>query len=110
MTVPPPDGLPPDVPLPSSGPPPAVSIRFVLRGILLAIPISFVLFMALEQLRLPTPGVGITFSVLLFVVAGGMCFIPTPQYRGLGTGLMTGWAILSIVSGGVCTGFTRFLL
>ncbi len=87
-----------------------MSIRFVLQGILLTIPISLVLLISFDHLRLPTPGVGIVVSVLLFVVGGGLCFIPTPRYRGLAVGLMTGWAILSIVSAGVCTGFTRFLV
>lgn len=103
--VPPPPGEPP-----SGRQPPAVSMWFVLQGILLTIPISFLLFFGLESLDLPTPGVGILFAALVFAGGGGLCFVRKPRSRGLGIGLMSGWAILSIISGGVCTGFTRFLI
>lgn len=50
----------------------------------------------------------ITLAVLLAGVAfgggGALCFVRAPWARGFGIGLMIGWALLSIVSGGLCTG------
>lgn len=90
--------------------PPAVSIRSVLQGILLTVPISFLVLVGVDNLHLRTPGVGIAFTALVLVAGAVLCFLRTPRFRGLGIGLMTGWAVLSIISAGGCTGLARFLI
>ncbi|HEX4813020.1 MAG TPA: hypothetical protein VFV66_09750 [Nonomuraea sp.] len=37
-------------------------------------------------------------------VGGGLMFVRRPWARGLGLGLMIGWALWSILSAGFCTG------
>ncbi|GAA4934371.1 hypothetical protein HD597_010128 [Nonomuraea thailandensis] len=52
-------------------------------------------------------------AVLLALVglgAGiGLCFIRKSWSRGLGLGLMIGWALWSILSAGICTGISPSL-
>lgn len=55
----------------------------------------------------------ITGAVVLALVglgAGiGLCFVRKPWSRGLGLGLMIGWALWSILSAGFCTGLNPSL-
>ncbi|UBU13653.1 DUF1129 domain-containing protein [Nonomuraea gerenzanensis] len=52
-------------------------------------------------------------AVLLALVglgAGiGLCLVRRPWSRGLGLGLMIGWALWSILSAGICTGINPSL-
>ncbi|MGH3765964.1 MAG: hypothetical protein ACRDS0_07510 [Pseudonocardiaceae bacterium] len=50
----------------------------------------------------------IVLAGVAFIGGGALCFIRSPRWRGFGIGLMIGWALLSIVSAGVCTGLSRF--
>lgn len=48
-------------------------------------------------------------AVLAFGVGGGFLAVRRPWARGLGLGLMIGWALTSIVSVGICTGLNPVL-
>jgi hypothetical protein len=53
-------------------------------------------------------------GAVLLALAGlgagiGLCFVRRPWARGLGLGLMIGWALWSILSAGLCTGLNPSL-
>ncbi|AQZ71112.1 hypothetical protein BKM31_44385 [[Actinomadura] parvosata subsp. kistnae] len=53
-------------------------------------------------------------GAVILAVAGlgagvGLCFVRKPWSRGLGLGLMIGWALWSILSAGICTGLNPSL-
>ncbi|MEV0613663.1 hypothetical protein AB0I81_10105 [Nonomuraea sp. NPDC050404] len=54
--------------------------------------------------------VGAVLLALAGLGAGiGLCFVRRPWARGLGLGLMIGWALWSILSAGLCTGLNPSL-
>lgn len=110
---PPPTGPPPPPAYPpGSDPqrrPPAVSVGLAALGVLAVVPLSFLLIFALEGDTELGVRAGI-FAGLVFLGGGALCFVRSPLARGFGIGLMTGWALLSITTAGVCTGLQRFIL
>lgn len=108
MTEPP---IVPPPPAPGPEPerrPPAVSVGLALVGVVLVVPLSFLLVFALQG---PSLGArAAIFAGVVFIVGGSLCFVRSPQARGIGIGLMTGWALLSITTGGVCTGLQELVL
>lgn len=113
MTYPPqpPPDHPPPPPDSWSAPPPAgrpISVGFIFLGILLVIPMSVAIIFGLYG---QSPGlVAGLFAGLVFIGGGGLCFVKSPPARGIGIGLMAGWAILSITTGGLCTGLSELNL
>lgn len=85
-----------------------MSVWLAVLGVLLVVPMSFLLVFAIEGLS--TGARGGIFAGLVFVVGGGLCFVRSPRARGLGIGLMAGWAMLSITTGGICTGLQDLTL
>ncbi|MEJ7649688.1 MAG: hypothetical protein WKF57_11755 [Nakamurella sp.] len=109
---PPPTGPPPDFP---AGPdpqrrPPAVSVGLAVLGVLAVVPMSFLLIFLMEGAGTELGVRAGIFAGLVFLGGGGLCFVSSPQARGFGIGLMTGWALLSITTAGVCTGLQKFIL
>lgn len=78
-------------------------------GVLLVVPMSFLLIFALDGAISVGARAGM-FAGLVFLGGGGLCFVRSPQARGIGIGLMAGWALLSITTAGVCTGLQEFVL
>ncbi|WP_353650360.1 hypothetical protein ABLG96_05380 [Nakamurella sp. A5-74] len=78
-------------------------------GVLAVIPLSFVFVFVLDGRSELAVRAGI-FAGLVFLGGGGLCFVRSPGARGFGIGLMTGWALLSITTAGVCTGLQKFIL
>ena len=111
-----PPGMPgnpyqPGQPLPpgyGAPPPPAtrrISIGAAVGGAFIPIGLSLVL---LAGGLFRTYAGAIIFAMVALLGGGVLVFATKPAIgRGLGLGLMIGWAILSIVSAGFCTGFQR---
>jgi hypothetical protein len=51
----------------------------------------------------------VALAVIAFVGGGALLFVKNPWARGIGMGLMIGWAITSIVTVGICTGLNPML-
>jgi hypothetical protein len=124
MTDPPPPPSPPDGPRPppdapppppdwwaAAAPPPTgrpISVGFLFLGIVLVIPMSVAIVFGLYG-QSPALVAGL-FAGLVFIGGGGLCFVKSPTARGIGLGLMAGWAILSITTAGLCTGLSELSL
>ncbi|MGP4094279.1 hypothetical protein [Nonomuraea sp. KM90] len=65
----------------------------------------FIFFAAMGEDGTAFMIVGTVLLALSGLGAGiGLCFVRKPWARGLGLGLMIGWALWSILSAGFCTG------
>ncbi|GAA2208583.1 hypothetical protein GCM10009850_040410 [Nonomuraea monospora] len=72
----------------------------------------FIFFAAMGATGSPTPYLAAGAALLALVGLGagiGLCFVRKPWSRGLGLGLMIGWALWSILSAGICTGINPSL-
>lgn len=98
MPPPPPERV--RIPRRESDDVPSVAMAFV--GMFLTIPISFFVVVATYEGAGLAPGA--TAAALVLALGGGLCFVRESAARGLGIGLMIGWAGLTIISGGICTG------
>ncbi|MGP3961275.1 hypothetical protein ACTWPT_35285 [Nonomuraea sp. 3N208] len=111
----PPYGPPP--PPPSSGASTGLVIGLAFAGLALYsafnIIVGFVIFAAAMDSSGPhTRYVAAGAAVLALVGLGagiGLLIIRRPWARGLGLGLMIGWALWSILSAGICTGLNPSL-
>jgi hypothetical protein len=114
---PPHAGYPPPAGYPYGGPPkpePRISIAMVILGPFLYAVINFVVAL----MAVMTAGGGVEHeesnkvlafaAVLLLLIAfgGGVALLRSrsPNARGLGIGLMVGWALMSLFTAGFCTG------
>ena len=116
MTTPPPgNGPPPPGPYgyPPSGPPPRgprVSVGMAFLGVFVYFGFNLLVgFGVLGMANSNGHGAVVAGAALLALVGlgGGAALLfgtPNPTVKGLGLGLMIGWAFLSIVSVGFCTG------
>ncbi len=108
-----PEPQPPPPPPPPPGygaePPRAprsISVGAAVGGAFIPVGMSVVLF-AGGLFR--TSAGAIVFAAIALVGGGMLAFATKPAIgRGLGLGLMIGWAVLSIVSAGFCTGLQTF--
>jgi len=87
-----------------------VSIGALVAGLLLVPVLSFIGFSAAYD---PYTPIGISWPLVVVIPALGggllLCLIRTsPIARGLGLGLLIGWSVLSVISGGLFTGLTEF--
>lgn len=96
---------PPQQPTPPEPRPPSVSVGVLLLGVLAVVPMSFLLVFGLGDVPVGVRA-GI-FAGLVFLGGGALCFVRSPQARGFGIGLMAGWALLSITTGGICTALSE---
>ncbi|MFC5832572.1 hypothetical protein [Nonomuraea insulae] len=73
--------------------------------------VGFVMFFAaMDTDSTPYLIIGAVVLALAGLGAGiGLCFVRKPWSRGLGLGLMIGWALWSILSAGLCTGLNPSL-
>ncbi|MEV0382794.1 hypothetical protein [Nonomuraea sp. NPDC050643] len=103
---------PPPPPPPSSGNSAGVLVGLLFAGLalysVLNTVIGFFIFVAaMGQSGDSTPYVIAGAAVLALIGLGvgiGLCFVRRAWTRGLGLGLMMGWALWSILSAGLCTG------
>lgn len=116
MTAAPP-GPPPIAPPPSSPLPPPrggrVSVGALFGGMGMAIVGSFLLVLGLLNNFDNAAGAADRwaaggFAALCLLGGAGLCFVRSPVARGIGIGLMSGWALLSITTAGLCTGLYTF--
>lgn len=82
---------------------PKVSLGMMFCGLVAIVPIDLFLVYAL----LDAGGrsvLAIVLAVVAFVGGCVLCVIRSPAARGFGIGMMLGWVVLTVVSGGVYTG------
>jgi hypothetical protein len=109
-TGPPPYGYPYQPPPPP--PQPRISVGMVFAGVGIYFVINSVIgFAALIVGGSATNGVNMVFvgtAILLALIAfgggGGLLAVRSPYAKGLGLGLMIGWALTSVFTVGICTG------
>lgn len=115
MTIPPPDqGLPqypgPDeprrveiqpAPTGMAGP-----IFAGVGGVAANVPLSFLMLVSGGDLAARSALPAVLYAALIFLGGGALCFLKSRPTRGFAVGLMAGWALLSIVSAGICTGLS----
>ncbi|QYL19739.1 hypothetical protein K0O64_05555 [Mycolicibacterium pallens] len=110
---PPPPGYPPPgqygYPPPVQPPTPRISVGMAFLGAFLYMPLNFVIgFAVLAMSEGRGHGALVAGAVLLALIAfgGGAALLATSNAngKGFGLGLMIGWAVLTVVSVGFCTG------
>jgi hypothetical protein len=113
---PPPHGYPPPGSYPYGGPPkpdPRIAVAMVFLGAFLYtginLVVGFMAVMASNGVELQDSNKVLVFAaVLLALIAfgGGAVLLRSrsPNARGLGVGLMVGWALVSLFTAGFCTG------
>ena len=110
----PPPGYPPyGHPAPPPSPPRRISIPMVFVGPLIYVVLNMVIgFLAFVVAGSTTTQAsntvfGITAVVLALIAFGGgaaLLAVRSPYARGIGLGLMIGWALTSVLTVGLCTG------
>ncbi|MCV7214450.1 hypothetical protein H7J51_04020 [Mycobacterium crocinum] len=102
-------GYPPLGPPPWQPPTPRISVGMTFLGAFLYMPLNFVVgFAVLAMSEGSGHGALVAGAVLLAIIAfgGGATLLATSNAngKGFGLGLMIGWAVLTVVSVGFCTG------
>ncbi len=80
---------------------------FAVVGVLAFVPIDLVVVLSLLGSGEGRWLAAIVLALITFGVGGGLCFVKSPIARGIGVGLMCGWALMTIATGGLCTGLTQ---
>jgi len=108
----------PPYPPPAPPPPPRkISVAMVFVGAPIFIVINTVLGFAAfivaggqtDNSDAILGGAAVLLGLIAFGVGGYLLTVKSPQAKGIGLGLMIGWALTSLVTVGICTGINPSL-